>query len=780
MKYPECLEFNKVINFIEDYCQSEFGKQLTRKLHPLQNKESIEKRLRLSEEVQLLLKEKVHFNFMNLTDLSLLLFENNGQVYDYEEFRQIVRNQKVAEQIIRDEDRYELFPLFFDIANKLVTLSDIVERFDKIYSEDGDIKDNASSTLYSIRKRQKQVRKNIMGVLQKKMGDYSENSYLQDEVVTQRDGRFVVPLKRSAAGFVNGIVHGQSGSGNSVYMEPVEVVSLNNDVHLLEDEEHREIYNIVREFSTQISDVKHELFSNTEILAKLDHYYAVAIWSNRTGAAIPKIVNEPIVNLLKARHPLLIETLGSVEQVIPFDLELGKDFGILVISGPNTGGKTITLKTVGLLVLMAMSGLPISAEEDSQIGMFDAIYADIGDNQSLENSLSTFSSHIANLKEMLESTEKRVLVLIDEIGSATDPEQGSALGQVVMETLSRKEVVGVVTTHYTALKVFAERDERCVNAAMQFDAENHVPTYQFELGLPGNSFAIEVASRLGMSDEVIERARELAGRQNVELTDLIKKMSIEKKELSRQVYHYELKNSLMRQKVDEVQRKIDKLDKEAKQIKKQSSRDAREYLSSLQKELTSEIDNIRKDQRDQRKQQFEEELRKVVKLNNELDIEQMTYGLEDRREIKDVNIGQQVYLRDIDSEGIVVEISRNKIKVDLDGMYYTTKLKNLFTAKNVEKVEVINTSHVPSPRAQFELKLLGYRYEEAMPEVEHLIDEAVLSGLNYVRIVHGKGTGALRQKIRGYLRKNKQVIEFFSPAPEAGGDGVTVCKLKTE
>ncbi|MCF7920282.1 MAG: endonuclease MutS2 [Candidatus Cloacimonetes bacterium] len=780
MKYPRSLEFYKVKKYIEDYCQSEAGRMLTGRLQPLSSKAAIEQRLRLTDEIQLLLKEKIHYNFLDLTDLKQLLYENNGQVYDFEEFRQIIRNQETAEEIIKDEKRYELFPQFYELASGLSSLHEIVVRFHKVYGVDGDILDNASAALYAIRRRQKQVRKSIMSVLQQKLKDYNAHSYLQDEVVTQREGRFVVPVKRSATGFVRGIVHGESGSGSSVYLEPAEVVSLNNDVHLLEDEERSEIYRIVRELTTAILAEKSSLQTNTEILAKIDHYYAVALWSNRTGASSPEIVDEAVVNLLKARHPLLIETLGSVDLVIPFDLELGREFGILLISGPNTGGKTVTLKTTGLLVLMAMSGLPIPAESDSQIGMFEAVYADIGDNQSLENSLSTFSSHIARLKEMLDCQEERVLVLIDEIGSATDPEQGSALAQVVLETLSRKGVLGVVTTHYTALKVFAERDERCQNAAMQFDPENHVPTYHFIPGLPGNSFAIEVASRLGMSGEIIDRARELAGKQNVELTDLIQKMSTEKKELSRQVYQYELKSSLLRQKIDEVQRKIDKLAAESKQIKKQSSREAKEYLSTLQKELTGEIDHIRKGDREQRKQHYEEELRKVVRMNNELDIENLEYELEGRRELRDVNIGQRVFLRDIDTEGIVVEISRNKIKVDLDGMYYTTKLKNLFSATAEEKVEEMNSSGVPQPSARFELKLLGYRYEEAMPEVEQLIDEAVMSGLNYVRIVHGKGTGALRQKIRGYLRTNKHVAEFFSPAPEAGGDGVTVCKLIAE
>jgi DNA mismatch repair protein MutS2 len=780
MKYSNSLEFAKVRNYLADLCHSDGARLLAQKLHPICDKAEIENRLKLSSEIQQMQKNKIYYNFSLVSEIRSLLYENDGQIYDFEEFRLIVNNLIVVENISSDRKRYEIYPLFSAVADELVSQPELLERFRRIYNEDGEIRDNASSHLYSVRKRQKQVRRNIVTELQKKLSEYSEHSYLYDDVVTQRDGRFVVPVKKSASSYVNGIVHGESGSHNSVYIEPSEVVGLNNEVHLLEDEERQEIYKILREFTNQILAEKQNITYNTTILSKLDYYSAVASWANRLQGKVPQICENACLSIIKARHPLLIESFSSVERVIPFDLELGNEYDILLISGPNTGGKTITLKTVGLLTLMALSGLPIPASDESKIGIFGAVYADIGDNQSLENSLSTFSSHIANLKEMLESEEKNILVLIDEIGSATDPEQGSALAQVVLEHLSRKGVLGVVTTHYTALKVFAEGDERCVNAAMQFDTENHVPTYQFKIGLPGNSFAIEVASRLGMPGEIIDRARELAGRQNVELTDLIKKLDGERKRLSREIYQYELKTTLLNQKVDEYQRQISKIEQETRQIKKRSNLEAREFLTSLQKELNTEIDHIKRDEKQRRRQNLEDSLKKVVKLNNDLDEIAIEGSFRGRYKLQDPAIGQRVWLQDLDAEGVIVEISRNAIKIDLDGMYYTTNLKNLYKSdkEQPEKSDVHYSS--PTPQAKFELKLLGYRYEEAVPEVDRLIDEALLSGLNYVRIVHGKGTGALRSKIRNYLRKNKFVEEFFTPAPEAGGDGVTVCKLHTE
>lgn len=781
MKYPESLEFSKVKKYISDLCQSELGKSQAWSLEPLMDKAEIEMRLRLGQEFMALLKEKIYYDYSGVKSLGRLLYETDGQIFDYEEIKQIADNLRVSCRIKSEKKRYEIYELFSQEAGALHDCEEIVLRYSQIFGEDGEIKDNASSHLYSVRKKQKHARLNIVTQLQKKLDEYAGQSYLFDDVVTQRDGRFVVPVKKSSAGFVNGIVHGESGSHNSVYVEPAEVVSLNNEVNSLKNDERQEIYRILREYTDEILAQRDEIEANTQILGRLDFYTAVGRWSNRLKSKVPRITNKKHLHLVKARHPLLIESFSSVERVIPFDLELGGDYNILLISGPNTGGKTVTLKTAGLLSLMALSGLPIPANDESEVGLFGAVYADIGDNQSLEDSLSTFSSHITRLKEMLESDADKVLVLIDEIGSATDPEQGSALAQVVLEHLSARGVLGVVTTHYTALKVFAERDGNCINAAMQFDPENHVPTYQFKAGLPGNSFAIEVASRLGMQGEIIDRAKLLAGRQNVELTDLIQKMSEEKKRLSREIYQNELKNSLLQQKIDEHQRQIDKMNREMKEIRKRSRQEAREYLTTLQNELTSEIDNIRKDNRKEKRRNYENELKKVVKLNNELDNEVTALLHQGRHKLEDAQIGSRVWLEDLDTEGVIVEISRSSIKVDIEGMYYTTNIKNLFEAGDrvEEKVSDMGVSS-PSPQAKFELMLLGYRYEEAMPQVEKLIDEAVLSGLNYVRIVHGKGTGALRSKIRSYLRRNKQVEEFFTPAPEAGGDGVTVCRLKAE
>jgi DNA mismatch repair protein MutS2 len=459
---------------------------------------------------------------------------------------------------------------------------------------------------------------------------------------------------------------------------------------------------------------------------------------------------------------------------------LGKEYKILLISGPNTGGKTVTLKSIGLLTLMALSGLPIPAREESKIGMFTDILADIGDNQSLENSLSTFSSHITNIRQMLETGTGSSLILIDEIGAATDPEQGAGLGQAILEELARKKVTGVITTHYTALKIYAETHPLCRNASMEFDPRRHVPTYGFKEGLPGHSFAIEVASELGLQKSLIKRAKELAGNQNVELTEILKKLTIEKNQLGHQNYLYKLKTSLLDQKINEHQEKLDKIAKESKDIKKRSIREARDYLITLQNELRSEIKSIEKNPEPVKKKALKKVLKKTSELQSEIKEQEEELTDNVLVPVSDPQVGMKVWVKEFDDQGEIIEIKKDKVKIDINGFIFSTDLSRIFELdQNKKKPELQKKAYsIPKKQAKLELKLLGLRFEEALPELDSFIDDAWLSGLDFVRIVHGKGTGALRSKVRQYLKQNEKIKEFHTPPPVAGGDGVTVAVLK--
>ncbi len=774
------LEYDKIKDYLAQECHSSLGSKMAFDLQPLHKIEEIEHSLELTSEIQILLRKGISFNFENISDIENLISNQKHQAFSFEEFQRIYFNVSTANQIAKKVKELDDHPVFLKFANRIVLLDEIENRFNQIFESDGEVKDSASSALASIRRKKKQVRKNLVSTLNKKVESLAASKFMHDNIVTQRDGRYVIPIKEGASSFVTGIIHGRSSSKSSIYMEPQEIVGLNNDLELVSSEEKQEIFRIFKEYTSTIMDYKTELLKEIIYLQELDYFFASARLADRLKAEKPVLSEKPQIKLKNARHPLLILSFNNFEDVIPFELELGYDFNLLLVSGPNTGGKTVTLKTVGLLTLMARSGLLIPADPSSIIGSFDLVLADIGDSQSLENALSTFSSHIKNIREMTEHTNSNILVLIDEIGAATDPEQGSALAQAILEELAENNAVGVISTHYTSLKVFAQQHTKCINAAMQFDPDKHKPTYQFKLGLPGNSFAIEVASRLGLKDGLIERAKKLTGKQNVELTELIKKMSEEKKSLSRQLYQFELKTALLNQKINEHQDQIETLEKDKKEIKKKSIRDAREFLTTMQKELNMEIKDIKQSNKTEKKDKFEKSLKKITQLNQELSKKEENFSEISHTLVSDPKIGMKVWLKEMEMAGEIIEILGKNVKVDMDGIFLNTTSDRLYqiTEKKIKKINKQQKISVPKHDVKMELKILGFRFDEALPEIETFLDDAVVNGLLMVRIVHGKGTGALRAKVRNYLKTCKSAEEFFSPPPEAGGSGVTVVKIK--
>jgi len=780
MNSPQQLEFDKIKLLIKRECHSIPAQKRCERIKPLSNKQRIEHQLILISELQQLLKEGKDHNFEGMEELSSLFKEYRHETYGFDEFKQFYLNVKIGNSLYEKLQREKNYPESQDLVLKISPLPSIELKFQQIFDLEGNVKDHASEELFRIRNRKKGVQAKIRNLMNTKLEEFESGNYLQDKIITERDGRLVIPIKEGSINYASGIVHGKSASGASIYMEPAELVPVNNEKDLLDADEKHEIYRIFKEFSQQIKSQQDLMQENTQILTEFDFLFACARFANRIKSEKPEIIQKPTLSFLNARHPLLIEQYKDQKKVIPFNLELGQEFKIIIISGPNTGGKTVTLKSIGLLTMMALSGLPIPAAEGTKIGMFDHILADIGDYQSLFDSLSTFSSHISNIKEMLDKGSEKTLVLIDEIGAATDPEQGASLAQAILEKLVDKKLIGVITTHYTDLKIFAEKDQNCVNAAMQFDPQRHLPTYAFKLGLPGDSFAIEVAAELGLEKELIERAKELTGEQKIELAEILKKIASEKSELARQNYQYKLKSSLLDMKISEHEQRLDDIDKTTREIRKKSLREAKDYLISLQKELNREIEEIKKADKQARKQMLEETLAKTAALNKNLHREEKKITPHKYEPLNNPELGMRVWVDDLETEGEIIEILSEQVKVDINGIFYTVGKRKLYKVPDKVGVENKHSKVISKPKsqAQFELKLLGYRFEEALPELDSFLDKAYLSGLDLIRIVHGKGTGALRSKIREYLRKNKIVEEFYSPAPSAGGDGVTIAKLK--
>lgn len=766
---------------MSDYCHSELGVALARELHPLTDLNEINQRLQFSAECISWLPHHHEINLENLRNLRPLFEERQQQVFAFEELQQIAENCRLTGILKAWETELGDYPNLEKRIKRLIPFAWVVERFEQVFSPEGEILDTASPTLAAIRRKQRGMRDQIIKTLSDKFQDARFEKFLQEKIITQRDDRYVIPIKESTIAFVPGIVKGRSSSKASVYIEPQEVVGLNNELILLQEKEKAEIFRILSQFTNDILPLEDSLLRNTAVMQELDFYFAVARLGQILQARVPELSEEPILKLYRARHPLLIMQLRDIRKVIPFDLELGNETSLLVLSGPNTGGKTVTLKSVGLLAMMALSGLPIPVSDGTVIGKFSYFFADIGDEQSLESALSTFSSHISRIKGMLHQADQHSLILIDEIGAATDPEQGSALAQAIIEKLVEKQVRGVVTTHYMALKLFAEQTVGCMNAAMQFDASKHAPTYQFVPGLPGDSFAIEVAASLGLEEELIDRARSLAGQQQVEMTHIIGKMQEQKKELAKLTYQHKLQTRLLEQKVKEYEESLSKQDQVMKETRKKGIVDARDFLTLMQKQLYDELGEIRKLDREERKQKMEEALQKIQMQQQEL-------GEEVKKLSPAKNLGQQfilevgatVWLEDFDTSAQIVDMNGKDITVDMNGIRFQTTAERVkpFKQKQKEATTSGKTVRTQSMSAKFELKLLGLTFDEARPRIDEFIDEAISASLNKLRIVHGKGTGVLRSKVRQYLQRHKHVKGLQTPPPEAGGDGVTIIELR--
>ncbi len=782
MNSPELyadLEYPRLADQVSGLCHSQLGKSLAAGLAPLEGKREIEASLRLVSELQDCLEHGLEKDFSELSDLRPLFGEAQYSLFGHEEFHLVWLNARLANIVAASASAVEHLPALRRLWLKTFPLPEICERFDQIFDPEGEVLDSASPELARVRKRVASLQRGIQKTMQGMLNDPRLEGYLQDKFITRRDDRYVLPIRESAAPNVPGIVQSQSGSGSTLFIEPQSVVPLNNELQLLRQEEKREIFRIFTEFTAQIKARSQTLLANQEALAELDFRQACARLCRSLGARVPRIVERPVLKLDSARHPLLILRLGRPAEVVPFGLELGFEERVILLSGPNTGGKTVLMKAAGLLTLMALSGLPIPAGEDSEIGLFSQVFADIGDDQSIENALSTFSSHVSKIGRMLAGADENSLVLIDEIGAATDPQQGSALAQAILERFTGLGCKAIVTTHYTALKIFAETHPACLNASMQFDLKSLTPTYRFATGIPGDSFAIEVAASLGLSPELIDRAKTLSGSQNLEFTELLKKMQAEKKALGRASYEYQLKTRNLEAKLQELESREGRLEDELKQRKQKFIKELQSELIAQQKLYQKEQDSLRQLEREERKALSEKKLREISTKLQDIREELAVSGTASRPQARDPQPGDRVWLASFETEATLLEIRDGSASVDMNGISFRVPADSLFEAPDRpggRDPQPLPATHA-TPRAATELKLLGCTFDEARPLIDEFLDNATLAGLHALRIVHGKGTGVLRQKVRDYLRRKKTVAAIDTPPPAEGGSGVTLVKI---
>ncbi len=773
------LEYDVLIHQLSSRCHSPLGSALANELHPMAELPAIRKSMQLVAEVQELLAHGLDFDFEPLSNLHNLFEDSAYSLFGYDEFTAVFRNNRISDEVLSRSDYIREFPLLKAMLTGLTAFPELNRRYTEIFDYEGNILDTASPELASIRKRTGMLRARIQKTMQALLGDNRFEKFLQDKFVTQRDDRYVLPIKESSVPFVDGIVQSHSGSKATVFVEPIAVVPMNNELQMIKQQEKQEIYRIFSQYTASVKAVQPQILKNQSLLAQLDFRFACGRLCNSMDAKVPQIANQAYINLSTARHPLLILRLGMPAKVIPFNLELGSEHKIVILSGPNTGGKTVLMKAVGLITLMAMSGLPVPVDESSKIGMFSNVFADIGDDQSIENALSTFSSHLDKISKMLNGASENSLILIDEIGAATDPQQGSALAQAILERFADLGCAGIVTTHYTSLKIFGEQHPNCINASMQFDLKSLHPTYKFVPGFPGDSFAIEVAASLGIDPLLIDRAKELSGSQNQDFTGLLKKMQEEKKKLSVQSYQFELKTRNLGAKLQELENKEAAWEQELKERRKNHLKELQKELIAQQKIYTAELNELKQLDKTERKSLSERKLHEVNVRSAELQKELISSGCDSHNPLVNPKPGAKVWLSNFDAEAVITSISGDSATVDMNGISFKTPLDSLYASKSAnpdKKAEVFVKTTV-SPKAKFELKLLGLTFDEAKPLIEEFIDDAAYAGLHTLRIVHGKGTGALRSKVRDYLRRRKGILGIDTPPMNEGGSGVTLVKI---
>lgn len=784
-KSKRVLELDKIINRLQSHAVSEIAKEHIRNMEISLDIAEIEKMQKeTSESVNLIVKkgEPPLFGIRSMDDymkrVSIGGSLSPGGLLNVSDFLRVSRYLK--RYISSEEDYMVNFPTISSLIENLSVYKNIEDKINEAIISEEEISDNASTKLATIRRNIQKKKESVRGKLNQIV--FSDKDLLQDSIVTIREGRYVVPVKQENKSRVKGLVHDVSSSGQTVYIEPIAVVNLNNELRELAAEEREEIERILLELSGMVSEIAYEISANEMILKEIDFIFAKGKLSLEQEANSPKLNNKGYTNLKEARHPLL-----NKDNIVPINVYIGDSFTSLIITGPNTGGKTVTLKTLGLLTLMAQLGLHIPAKESSEIGIVKNVFADIGDEQSIEQSLSTFSSHMVNIVEILKYADKDSLVLFDELGAGTDPTEGAALARSIMDYMLEREIRTVSTTHYNQLKVYALTVEGVQNASMEFNVDTLSPTYKLLIGVPGKSNAFEISKRLGMSDDIIQYARELISEDNIEFENVLKsieedrtRIEANKDETEKYKRDLETKNRELEKEIEKVKSQKDKVIRDAKNEAKRILNLAKDDVSLVLDEIHQLKDELSTEQA-RRLQQAQDVLREnlddVTFSNDQIRIEKA------KNPVKKLKVGDSVRVSSLNAEGTVIELedSSNNVLVQVGMMKMKLPKESLVKSTASEEKIKRKTKTIIERKAKSitsEIDVRGMVFDDAKIEVDKYIDDAYLSGLKSVRIIHGKGSGVLRIKLKEDLRYNPHVKSTKDAAYNEGGSGVSIVELK--
>lgn len=774
-KTLEVLEYGKILDKLAGYARSSLVKEQIHDLRPSTDTYYIKRELEHAASMEKVIRKNGNIDLFGLYDLSEIVnyIRKNG-ILDPADLIKVLDLLRVS-SYLTDYGKNIEDPLIKDIFARISTNDFLRNEIDRSIINEEEIADNASQTLRNIR-RQKQRKENDIRI---KLNSYiSSSKYedaLQDRVVSVRDGRFVVPVKTNKRSVIGGIVHDKSSSGNTLFIEPAAIVELNNQLRDLEIKEEEEIRKILDRLSRLAQAFDVELLENQKLIARIDFLQAKAKFALEEEMSLPIVSDEKILDIKEARHPLLSG------KVVPIDVKIGGSYTTLIITGPNTGGKTVSLKTVGLISAMAQTGLFIPAYEGSRVSVFDDIFVDIGDTQSIEMSLSTFSASLTNIVEILKKATSKSLVLLDEIGSGTDPVEGAALAISILNSLTKKEVMTFTTTHYSELKYYAVETPGVMNASVEFDVDTLSPTYKLEIGTPGKSNAFEISKRLGLPVEILKNAKDLIGEDNRNINKILEEIEEDKKEI-------ESKNK----EIDDYKKEIARIRNELKEKSKSLSRKEEDIIREAEDKANKILDKANKRSQDMLKEakrsrnantsDIDRSLNKIRTNYKEGRIERQGENLslkQAKNAPKTLKVGDMVLIAGLNEEAEVIEAPDHKgnIKVQMGILKMDSNIKNVTkikadnqTEKNITKVYNTKKAMHISPT----LDLRGQRYDEAMRNLDKYLDDAMLAGLSKAKIIHGKGKGALIKGVGEILEGDRRISDFRFGDDKEGGYGVTI------
>ncbi len=794
--YPETLEtrlgFDVVRETLKAQTRSALGAEAVAALRPLRDLTAVKTELARVEELQQALRFDDPVPLENLLDLRPWLTQAAPEGARLEgEALEAIRRVLVTVRLLARyfQERRGKYSALATLAERLTPLPELEQRLAAVVDEDGQVRDEASPELRRLRRQLALQRQRLREALLEALRDAIRQGYATEEQPTIRNGRMVIPVRVEARRKVPGFVHDTSASGQTVYIEPASCLELNNAVRELELAEQREIDRILREATGWLRPHLAALKASLEVLGHFDLLQAKARLAELLEAHVPEVADDGVIDLKAARNPVLVlhfqrlrETTGEAREVVPLDLTLGRTYHTLIITGPNAGGKTVAMKTVGLLVLMLACGLPVPADPSSHISLFEQLLIDIGDEQSVEADLSTFSAHMTHMAYMLAHADARTLILIDEAGTGTDPDEGAALAQAILEALTRRGARTIATTHHGALKVFAYQTEGVENGSMQFDQATLSPTYRFQIGVPGSSYAFEIARRMGIPEPVLVRAQALVGRQQVALEALIRTLEARSQELEDRLAALSEEQQQLAQLRRTYEERRAQLEAETEAIRQRALEEAEQLLREANARIERTIREIKEAQAERTatraarealerfRQRVREQRRKARPRPSDTDEPRPTLAVGDQVVLDEGGAPAEVLaLRDDEA---VIAVGSLKMRVPI------SRLRRLNRAARRAQKRTTAPTSLPALQARTRIDVRGYRVDEALQAVERLIDEAVASGVQEVEVLHGKGTGALRQAIRTYLQGRPEVARFEDAPWEQGGPGVTRIWLK--